>query len=607
LLIAAAAAGVVALLVFVIALVLPYSSSKTKSWPRKLAAGGHLTVWWDELPADVQAKAVPAGKTSNIHPADYVGPQACAKCHSRNYELWSKHSHRRMNALADDETVKGDFTGATINYRGGQATFFREGDHYRMRLGRDGVRRTYAITQTIGIRFHQYYVGRQIEGPEPQEHQFYRDEHVLPFGFWLEQKEWVPVVHIGPETADERRVDPFTPPDEGIYYAEYASSCNYCHTTFPLGDLIGRRTQQIGKYAPVSLHWSMRPYLEKAHPDELPAMAAMLNRPTVENPMAGWTASQHAVTLGISCEACHLGAKIHVDSAGKIPPKFIPTSPYLAIEGKEGHVQYGRTQANVNWACGRCHVGSRPTFAAGMSTWNSVEYSDAMLGSCYSQLKCIDCHNPHQAIGPRWSRSADHDDGLCLKCHESLKPEEARTKHTHHPAGSEGARCMNCHMPRINEGIRDVVRTHMIYSPTRADMLEANHPNACNVCHTDRPIDWTLQHLKDWYGKTYDESRIAAKYPKREHAATLGWLKSDNPAVRLVAAEALTRAKDSKALPQLLETLDDSQLVNRQFAYKGLQDMLNVRLADFGYRFYMTKAERTTPLERIRERLAATR
>ena len=26
---------------------------------------------------------------------------------------------------------------------------------------------------------------------------------------------------------------------------------------------------------------------------------------------------------------------------------------------------------------------------------------------------------------------------------------------------------MNCHMPRINEGLQDVVRTHMIYSPNR--------------------------------------------------------------------------------------------------------------------------------------------
>ena len=31
-----------------------------------------------------------------------------------------------------------------------------------------------------------------------------------------------------------------------------------------------------------------------------------------------------------------------------------------------------------------------------------------------------------------------------------------------------------------------------------------------SVDGADRPIDWTLGHLKEWYGKTYDEKRIAA-------------------------------------------------------------------------------------------------
>ena len=53
----------------------------------------------------------------------------------------------------------------------------------------------------------------------------------------------------------------------------------------------------------------------------------------------------------------------------------------------------------------------------------------------------------------------------------------------------------------------------------------------------------------------------------------------------LVAVEAIARAKDFQALPQLLGALDDPYLVNRQFAYKGLQEMLQVRLRDFGYRF----------------------
>jgi hypothetical protein len=158
-------------------------------------------------------------------------------------------------------------------------------------------------------------------------------------------------------------------------------------------------------------------------------------------------------------------------------------------------------------------------------------------------------------------------------------------------------------MPRINEGIEDVVRTHMIYSPTRADMIEANHPNACNLCHTDKPIDWTLRSLKAWYGKTYDEALLARNYPARSKPVGEGWLASTNASVRLVAVEAMTRARDFAALPQLLDALDDPYLVNRQFAYKGLQEMLNLRLADFDYRFYMTDSERREPLAKIRSSL----
>jgi predicted CXXCH cytochrome family protein len=231
-----------------------------------------------------------------------------------------------------------------------------------------------------------------------------------------------------------------------------------------------------------------------------------------------------------------------------------------------------------------------------------VEYSDAMRGSCYLQLRCIDCHSPHRALGSKWAASGEQDDAVCLKCHEKYRDAPQRLAHTHHSAGSEGARCLSCHMPRINEGLQDVVRTHMIYSPTRADMIHANHPNACNLCHTDRPIDWTLDYLKQWYGHGYDDGKIAAHYPDRKRPVALGWLKSDNPAVRLVAADALTRQGDRKALPQLFDALDDPYLVNRQFTAMGVQRMLKLRLADFGYRFYLTADERRQALARLREK-----
>ncbi len=573
---------------------------------RQLAGGRHLTVWWDLRPDEIGRQVVRSGQESNVRPADYVGPETCKECHKKNYAAWSRHPHRWMNALADQGTVLGDFSGkAVLSYRGGQVTFTREDGAFLMRLVRGDVRRTYIINQTIGRRFFQYYVGKLREGPEAEDHPFRTRDHVLPFGYWLARKEWVPVVHIGPEVADEERPDPFDPPDRPPYHADYATSCNYCHTTFPLGDLFARRPHQMGEHAPRRMHWSMRDYLDEAHPHEARLLAGLFERgEAMQNPTLAWEAPKYAVTLGVSCEACHLGAREHVASGGRAPPRFFPSSPHLFVEGKEAAgIDFGRSHANVNWACGRCHTGTRPAFAAGMSTWNSVEYDDAMRGSCYSRLRCTTCHNPHEEIGPRWTRSADSDDAVCLKCHEKFRPARLRQEHTHHPAGTEGARCLNCHMPRINEGLQDVVRTHMIYSPTRADMIQANHPNACNLCHTDRPIDWTLRYLKEWYGASYDEAQVAAGYPDRAGPVALGWLRSRNPAVRLVGVSALARARDARALPHLLDALDDSHLVNRQFADQGLREMLGRPLADFGYHFSMTRQERRRPLAELRARL----
>jgi predicted CXXCH cytochrome family protein len=571
--------------------------------PATLYSNERLTVWW-QLPSAVDHFA-PHSSESNIHPADYTGPSACQECHPRNYESWSNHSHRWMNALADETTVKGDFSGsAAISYLGGRATFYRQEGHYRMKLERGAIRRVYEITQTIGSRFFQYYVGKQLEGPEPPEHHFYQKDHVLQFGYWLDQKEWVPIVHVGSEDPDGKRADPFAPPERGGHYAEYAVGCNYCHSTFPLGDIFGRNPKLVGSYAPISMQFTLAEYLKKERPGTIESLIHKMTTVPDQRPMGDWDAEHYAVTLGISCEACHLGGKEHVESEGRILPKFIAVSPYLFTES--ANAATGRTHDNVNWVCGRCHIGKRPQFAAGMSTWNSVEYSDAMRGSCYSQLRCIDCHNPHVGTGPKWTATPEQDDAKCLKCHDKFKDEKPRAEHTHHLAGSEGARCMNCHMPRINEGLQDTVRTHMIYSPTRADMIEANHPNACSICHTDKPIDWTLGHLKDWYGKSYNAMRLEINYPRRTQSAAESWLHSPNEAVRLVDICALGRSKDPNAVSLLVQALDDSYLLNRQFAQKQLEDLLGARLANFGYHFYMSKEERRQPLADLRAKFAST-
>ena len=105
-----------------------------------------------------------------------------------------------MNLLASEDAVVGDFSGdATIDYRGGTATFDKTGQGHSMTLARDGQSRVYTVKETIGSRFFQYYVGHLAKGPESPEHAMYHARFVLPFGYWLDSDEWVPVVHVSDE------------------------------------------------------------------------------------------------------------------------------------------------------------------------------------------------------------------------------------------------------------------------------------------------------------------------------------------------------------------------------------------------------------------------
>ena len=162
---------------------------------------------------------------------------------------------------------------------------------------------------------------------------------------------------------------------------------------------------------------------------------------------------------------------------------------------------------------------------------------------------------------------------------------------------------MNCHMPRINEGLQDVVRTHTIFSPTDPDMIEAGHPNACGLCHLDKSIDWTVDHLNEWYGATFDERKIRQSYSRRHEPIARVWLNHPKESVRLVAAGTIGRRKAAWALPELISQLDDPYLLNRQFAFIAVEELTGRSLSEFGFRFYMTRSERHNPLQLIRESL----
>jgi len=333
------------------------------------------------------------------------------------------------------------------------------------------------------------------------------------------------------------------------------------HDVPPGGPLRPGAAHRPAPTPPVGLHWSVRPYLEEVRgPPCLGPAEQAFTRPVERHPLVSLEAARYAATFGVSCEACHLGAKAHAES--RRPPRFFPAV---------------RTVPRRPAAARRPHPRQRPLGLRALPhgkpagvrrrdvhlELGGVQRRRCARGAVTRSCGCIDCHDPHRALGPRWGRARPtRTTPVCLKCHEQLRPALRRQQHTHHPAGSPGARCLNCHMPRLNEGVQEVVRTHMIYSPTRADMIEANQPQRLQPL-PPRPahrLDATAPErvVRGPHRRGQDRGRLPR--PGRPGGSGLAAKRQPGRATR--GREALARTGDARELPRLLDALDDPHLLN---------------------------------------------
>jgi hypothetical protein len=75
-------------------------------------------------------------------------------------------------------------------------------------------------------------------------------------------------------------------------------------------------------------------------------------------------------------------------------------------------------------------------------------------------------------------------------------------------------------MPHTTYGLLKAIRSHHIDGPSVQSSLNTGRPNACNLCHLDKTLEWTGQHLTDWFG----QPRPALNNEQKEIAAGLTWL-----------------------------------------------------------------------------------
>jgi len=445
--------------------------------------------------------------------------------------------------------------------------------------------RRFKITRTIGSRYLQEYVGVMTEGPEPPGHSSYSTEVRLPFGYWLRKHAWFHQQYFdswyGAEYVDGApAIDAFAVDDQ-----PWASRCVWCHNTYAFELRAVRASGQHPRGT------GSEQYFELTSAGDTNTTRAIIEKNLL--PVS------ELVTVGISCESCHLGGREHAHEGKHI--RFLPTSNRLSLRADAPSLRGGRDNSVVlNTVCAQCHSTPTDRFPNGGAKRNSSEALDMAAGECMSQISCVDCHDPHSKGPPAGSAQQQAHIAACTKCHQILADVELAVEHSGHDPGD--ATCLDCHMPSMVEGVTTVVRSHRISSPTSRPMLAAAAPNACNLCHLDRSIRWaTVELAKAWDVPMPIEQWVDA-YRDLDRAVGLVWLDSGDSTTVSAAAAAYARAKRHDGLVELVARLDRPIAYYRMRLLFAIEDLLGRELEADEYDPIAPPKDRTRQQKRLLER-----
>ena len=163
-------------------------------------------------------------------------------------------------------------------------------------------------------------------------------------------------------------------------------------------------------------------------------------------------------------------------------------------------------------------------------------------------VTCTDCHNPHSGTMKRPGNAT------CTFCHQPSPAAEFADRaagtydtpdHHLHPAGSEGAQCVSCHMPSKTYMGVDARRDHSFRIPRPDLAIRLGVPEPCSACHSDQTQEWAAAVISEHFGSTrpahFAETFAAADAGQPGADAQLAALVSDAEQPVLVRASALER------------------------------------------------------------------
>jgi predicted CXXCH cytochrome family protein len=307
--------------------------------------------------------------------------------------------------------------------------------------------------------------------------------------------------------------------------------------------------------------------------------------------------------IDVGCQACHGPGEAHVRWAEALAGA---AAPEAADDGLVVHFDAADARGEIE-TCAPCHSRrhrirseerpGRPLLdgyvpatlreglyhADGQIDGEVYVYGSFAQSRMYQRgVRCTDCHDPHDLT------LREEGNALCTRCHQQQPdprfPTLARKTydgpaHHFHPAGSEAARCVACHMPARTYMEVDPRRDHSFRVPRPDLSVTLGTPNACTGCHADRSPQWAADAVADWYGPErqrsphYGEAIAAGRRGAPEAGRALVALAGDaeQPAiVRATALELLPGYGRAALEAALAATRDDDPLL-RATAVAGLE------------------------------------
>lgn len=499
-------------------------------------------------------------------PTGYVSSAACKECHTKQYETWWRSYHRQMTQLMTTNTVKAKFNRVTRDFGGERFTLHQSANRYWVDIQ--------VIEEIEAARRTNGELPAAIQIPmEMMTGSHYFEVFWLPGGRGNAQIGF-PFTWVVAEQRWVQRNDAFIRnPDQQPLPEQWNMICIRCHATG------GRPMPDVEKHL----------------------------------------FDTHVTELGIACEACHGPGERHVGIRRQQKRQGIKSGDVSAEIVQPAHLDHvGSSQV-----CGFCHsmkwfdqnehwpqngfryrpgddleqttpiirpakLADQPWLTNVLSKnpdiLNDFFWSDGMIrvtgrefnglieSACYQkgELACVSCHSMHKSDPDKQLKEGMDGNQACLSCHQEY--EKNLRQHTHHSADSAGSLCYNCHMPYTSYGLLRGVRSHQIDRPTVLATLKAGRPNACNLCHLDKTLEWSAKRLLEWYGQPIPQ----LPDQDRTISATVKLLLNGDAGQRALAAfslgwqPALAASGQNWQAPLLAYTLEDPYPAVRAIAYRSL-------------------------------------